>query len=226
VAIALRDQRAFAEHAAACAEQLNTSAHRVLAAKCEKLKQTAQRAELDLDGVQLPDPNYQTEQLIVSQLTSQLESCRGARERAGRCLSFLLKGCGASEGFLYVLAESGPELIARQGGRDEPADLLPMVRDHIAAELSDQDAGTAMVPEGARVPEPPPITSELKASGDERFRLVLLAHQVSGAFAITGVVAVVVKPGKRFVYPGPLAAELSRLLLDAGDAVPALAGPQ
>jgi hypothetical protein len=154
-----------------------------------------------------------------------LESCRGAADRAQRCLAILLDHSQASEGFLYTLGDDGPELVARIGTIDVPATLLGSVRELIEAEQRDQDQSTAALPaepiESASVPL---TTSELTGAHGERYRLVLLGHQVSGAFAITGVAAAVAKPGKPFVYPSSVAAELSRIILESGDAVPALIG--
>jgi hypothetical protein len=49
--------------------------------------------------------------------------------------------------------------------------------------------------------------------------LVLFSHQVASAFAITEIAAIVIRPGKAFIHPGPVAAELSRIALESGDAV-------
>ena len=55
----------------------------------------------------------------------------------------------------------------------------------------------------------------------ERLRLVLLTHQAA-RLPITGVAVAIVKPGRSFAYPAVVATQLSRILLEAGDAVPAI----
>jgi hypothetical protein len=56
----------------------------------------------------------------------------------------------------------------------------------------------------------------------ERYRMVLLSHKVQSGHAITGVAVAVVAPGRRFAYPGQTASQLSKILHDSGDVVPAV----
>jgi hypothetical protein len=51
---------------------------------------------------------------------------------------------------------------------------------------------------------------------------VLLGHPVQSGFAITGVIVAVIKPGRRFAFAGPVATQLSRILQESGDVVPAI----
>ena len=57
------------------------------------------------------------------------------------------------------------------------------------------------------------------ATGIAGCELVLLSHQLPDGFAITGVAALVCRTNETFTHPGALAARLSRMSADLGDAV-------
>jgi tetratricopeptide (TPR) repeat protein len=219
VATHLRDQAGFARHVTLCAEQLRPGSSRLLTAKYEKLKLVARRAELRVEpGLMETAP--QTEQLTASQLTSLLDGCRGLHERARQSLAILLRQSGSTEGFLFTLGERGPELVARHGACEAPSDLAIVVRDYLDMELRDEDVQTATL--AGEDEATGALATECSGAHGERFRLVLLTHETAEGHAITGVAAALVSPGKAFTYPGPTATQLSRLLLDSGDVVPAI----
>ena len=216
VAIDAGDHGAFASFSAQCAEELRAGASRVLTAKYEKLKQAAALAEIRVAAEPVLAPMIK-EPLSGSQLTSMLESCRGPNERAQQSLQILLCQSGVTEGFLFTLSESGPELSARVGDGDASPLIDTKVREYLDAEIRDQDLRTVSL----ELESSPPL-SEWAGSLGERFRLVLLSHAVETGSAITGVAVAVVLPGVHFMHPGPTATQLSRILLDSGDVVPAI----
>jgi hypothetical protein len=215
VAVIVHDNAGFALHASLCAEQLRGGSSRVLAAKLEKLKQIALRAEMRLqpetfEGVVMTE-------ISGSQLTSVLDGCRGFSERAHQALNVVLRHSGAGEGFLYTVAEHGPELAARIGDCERPERVAAFAREYLDAELRDQEMHTSTL-----APESAPIAGELTGSQGERYVPVLLGHPVQSGFAITGLIVAVIKPGRRFVFAGPVATQLSRILQESGDVVPAI----
>jgi hypothetical protein len=211
VAVELRDEPGFERYAGLYAEQLRVGASRVLTAKYERLKQEAIRARLSFSQ-ELAEVKDYTEQLTGSQLTSLLDGCSGFSDRARQSLGILLRHSGATDGFLFTLSERGAELAAKIGDHAMPAKMADSVRDYIEAETKNLDVRTASL-----APESLPVPSELTGSHGENYRMVLLSHPVSSGFAITGVAVAIVEPGKRFIYPGPVAMQLSKILVDCGD---------
>jgi hypothetical protein len=53
--------------------------------------------------------------------------------------------------------------------------------------------------------------------GELIYRPVLLNHAVDDGHAITGIAVFAISPGRIFVYPGEIAAQLSRLAIELGD---------
>jgi tetratricopeptide (TPR) repeat protein len=220
VAAHLGDRAGYAQYVGLCGDQLRPGSSRLLTAKYQKLKLAARRAEIRVEpGVM--QTVEQTEQLTGSELTSLLENCRGLPERARQGLAILLRQSGATDGFLYTLGERGPELVAQLGACEAPSDLATTVRDYLDVELRDQDVQTATLA-GDEEEATGALATECSGVHGERFRLVLLTHEAPEGYAVTGVAVVLVRPGKQFAYPGPTATQLSRVLLDAGDVVPAI----
>jgi tetratricopeptide (TPR) repeat protein len=217
VAVYLGDKPGFSKYVALCGEQLRAGSTRLLTAKYEKLKLAARQAEIRVDPDELETLDH-SELLTGSQLTSLLAGCRGFGERALQMLSILLRNTGAADGYLYTMAEQGPELVAQLGAGEPPSNMDGAVREYLDVELRDQDVETATLagePSGTQA-------SEWNGPRGERFRLVLLTHQTRDGYAITGVAVAVVRPGKNFAYPGATATQLSRLLHETGEAVPAI----
>jgi hypothetical protein len=146
-----------------------------------------------------------------------LDGCRGTAERAQQALHILLKQSGAAEGYLFVLGDNGPELVAKVGELSAPERMAAFAREYLNAEMRDQDVRTSSM-----MLDSAPMISEMTGIAGERYRPVLLSHPVAGGFAITGVAIAVLKPGRRFAFPGPTAIQLSRILHEAGDVAPAI----
>jgi serine/threonine-protein kinase len=217
VAVYLGDKPGFSQYVALCGEQLRAGSTRLLTAKYEKLKLAARLAEIRVEPDELETLEH-SELLTGSQLTSLLAGCRGFGERALQMLSILLRNTGAADGFLYTMGEQGPVLAAQLGAGEPPINMDGAVREYLDVELRDQDVETATLagePSGTQA-------SEWNGPRGERFRLVLLTHQTREGYAITGVAVALVKPGRNFAYPGATATQLSRLLQETGEAVPAI----
>jgi hypothetical protein len=147
-----------------------------------------------------------------------LVGCDKPSERAERALSLLLRRSGTDAGYLYLIGDHGPELVAQVGANEPPLGLPSVVSEFIDSELHEREVATRSLEA-----EDVPAKNSLWPSGkDEQHQLVLLSHQMSEGFAVSGVAALVVKQGVAFAHPGSLASHLSRLMFDAGDVTPIL----
>jgi hypothetical protein len=215
VAILARDTPAYESYARACAEQCRAAGSRVLGAKYERLVRAATTA-----SVHVPDaaPDHVLATLTGTQLTSVLVGCDRPSERAERALSLLLRRSGAEIGYLYLIGDHGPELVAKTGPNEPPLGLPSVVSEFIDSELHERELSTRSMEN-----EDVPAKNSLWPSAQgEQHQLVLLSHQMPEGFAVSGVAALVVKAGSVFSHPGSLASHLSRLVFDAGDVTPIL----
>jgi Protein kinase domain/AAA ATPase domain len=215
VAILARDTPAYESYARACAEQCRVAGSRVLGAKYERLVRAATTA-----SVHVPDaaPEHVLATLTGTQLTSVLVGCDRPSERAERALTLLLRRSGAEAGYLYLIGDHGPELVAKAGPNEPPLGLPSVISEFIDAELHERELSTRSMEN-----EDVPAKNSLWPSAQgEQHQLVLLSHQMPEGFAVSGVAALVVKVGSLFSHPGSLASHLSRLVFDAGDVTPIL----
>jgi hypothetical protein len=217
VAIGAKDSPAYETYARLCADQCRAAGSRVLGAKYERLVRAATSA-----AVHVPDaaPDHVLATLTGTQLTSVLVGCNKPSERAERALQLLLRRSGTTAGFLFLIGDHGPELVAQAGPNEPPLGLPSLVSEFIDRELQDRELNTRSLEAEE--------TSASNSIGptedrDTHHQLVLLSHQMSEGFAVTGVAALVIEPGATFVHPGSLASHLSRLTFDAGDVTPILA---
>jgi hypothetical protein len=211
VAIVFRDEPAFERNAALCAQQLRLGASRVLSAKYERLKQDAQRAELRL-SLELPELQGRTETLSVTYLTSMFDVCRNADDRDQQVLAIVLQHCGANEGFLYRLGADGVELSAKMGERSPSSELAETVRDYLEEETRADDTCTASLDPGSPHSNAP---AALGVVGRESTRMLLLSHATPEGHVVSGVVVAVLRGDQRFLHPGAIIAQLSRILHEA-----------
>jgi hypothetical protein len=214
VAVIARDTAAYEHYAKACADQCRTAGSRVLGAKYERLVRAAQTA-----SVHVPEaaPDHVLATLTGTQLTSVLVGCNLPRERAERALQLLLRRSGSDEGYLYLISDHGPELVAQAGPNEPPLGLPRVVADFIDAELHERELATRSLED-----EVPANNSLWPTPYGDKHQLVLLSHQMPEGFAVSGVAALLVKAGAPFTHPGTLATHLSRLVFDAGDVTPIL----
>jgi len=215
VAVLARDTAAYEKYAKACAEQCRAAGSRVLGAKYERLVRTATSASVHVSSAA---PQHVLATLTGTQLTSVLVGCNQPRERAERALSLLLRRSGCESGYLYLIGDHGPELVAQAGPTEPPLGLPSIVSEFVDAELHERELATRSLEN-----EDVPANNSLwpNANGDQH-QLVLLSHQMSEGFAVSGVAALVVRAGAPFTHPGSLASHLSRLVFDAGDVTPLL----
>jgi tetratricopeptide (TPR) repeat protein len=214
VALAARDMAEYVRYAGLCAEQCAAANSRVLNAKYEKLKRMASSAEV---RVSLPALGAADEfsMLTGSQLTSVLVGCNLPNDRAQRTLDLLTRRCGAQAGYLYLLGAHGPSLVAQIGSRDAGRGLLAFVDEYLDLQLQDDDLKTGS--------QDADVDETLGAWIDEEGKHhhpILLSHQAETGSVVTGLAIAVMRPAQRFVPPSTLAAHLSRLIQDAGDAKP------
>lgn len=214
VAVLARDTTAYDTFAKACADQCRTAGSRVLGAKYERLVRAATTASVYVEDVA---PDHVLATLTGTQLTSVLVGCNLPRERAERSLSLLLRRSGTEEGFLYLIGDHGPELVAQAGPNEPPLGLPAVVAEFIDSELQERELATRSIED-----EVPAKNSLWPTPYGDKHQLVLLSHQMSEGFAVSGVAALLVKAGAPFTHPGTLASHLSRLVFDAGDVTPIL----
>jgi hypothetical protein len=212
VAILAKDAAAYETFAKRCAQQCRNSGSRALNAKYQRLVRSASSAAVHVHG---SVPEHVLATMTGTQLTSVLVGCHKPSERALRSLQLLLRRSGTSEGYLYLIGDHGPELVAQIGAGEAPAGLAGLVDEFIHVELADLAMNTRSL-EGD---DPAPAAS---TPASDSTQLVLLSHQTSEGFAVTGAAALRVKLGESFVAPGMLATHLSRLTFEAGDVTPVL----
>jgi hypothetical protein len=186
----------------------------VLNAKYERLKRVATSAEI---RVSLPALGAADEFSVLtgSQLTSVLVGCNLPNDRAQRTLDLLTRRCGAQGGYLYLLGAHGPNLVAQIGARDAGRGLLAFVDEYLDLQLQDDDLKTGTQDEDADET----LGAWIDEEGKHHYP-ILLSHQGETGSVVTGLAIAVMRPAQRFVPPSTLAAHLSRLIQDAGDAKP------
>jgi hypothetical protein len=114
------------------------------------------------------------------------------------------------------MAEHGPELAAQLAPEAAPPVLTTRIGELVEHEQREPLSRTGEV-QGDHI-----IDENVIRDGQRVYRLVVLSHRTSDGYAITGVAALIVDAEQQFTQPGPLAAQLSRLLLEAGDVMPLL----
>jgi hypothetical protein len=214
VAIIAKNQTDYERFSALCAQHSRGAKSRVLIAKHEKLQQAARVAD-----VRAAELTFTTEIGATRMgVTAMMLGSHKASERAHKTIDLLVRSSGTERGFLFLLGDQGPELSAQIGDLDAPDGLAAYVSEFLGTELQDHDVKTRSLEQDLDLPDIALWTSEL---GD-RYRPLLLSHQMSGGFAVTGVAIVVETPGMLFAHPGAIVAHLSRLAADSGDASPTL----
>jgi hypothetical protein len=213
VAIRANNHADYQRFVDACADECRNASSRVLRAKYERLVRAAASGQVAHGNTDL---NLST--LTGTQLTSLLVGCEQPSERAERSLTLLLRGSGTQTGFLFMMGDHGPQLSAQAGTREAPATLVTLVGELVASELHDHELRTGSLEQADAAQAATNLLDEHGA----QYRLILLQHQLQEGFAISGAAALLIEQGATFQHPGALAAQLSRLLLDAGDVTPVL----
>lgn len=198
------EQASSEHHAALSAEQWRSGRKRLSVARQSMF---AERRDPDgpLDEIS-----------IVSQFTSTLEGCNDATQRARCGLEYLGRNSGARGGLLYVQTEDGLARAAIFGDVEASPDLDSWASAYFSREL-DEEGETTDVHSDA----PDESATDHTFSGNRRYVPVLLTHQGPRGVALTGVALLLTDEESAFTYPSRVAAELSRTLGNAGDAVTA-----
>jgi hypothetical protein len=228
VASAARDQEAFERYAALCAEQFRASENRALSARYNRLVEEARKAELSVP-LEVADAAGFTETgtgTLVSQITTLMEGCRGPQERAQRGIELLVKTSRSSQGFLYMLVDKGPALVAQLADREIPTEIETLAREALLDEMRSQTEGHTQTvtvtlmgdPEGDDSGTAPSPSDLWTRENGERYRPVLLSHATADGFITVGLAVLLEDPSQAFIYPAQLAADLSRHAYDSGDA--------
>jgi hypothetical protein len=153
---------------------------------------------------------------LVSQFTSTLEGCNDAMQRARCGLEYLGRNSGARGGLLYVQTEHGLARAASFGDVAASPALDSWASAYFAREFDEEGDSTGMHDDA-----PDDSAAQHTFSGNRRYVPVLLTHQGPRGVALTGVALLLTDEASAFTYPSRVAAELSRTLGNAGDAVTA-----
>jgi hypothetical protein len=208
VALLQLDEPAFERHAELCRVAYCAYKNPALVAKYQRLRQSAQsRIAPREKHSDTPDSLNSSSS---SRIIAALESCRTSPQRAQLALTVLLHKSGASAGFLFTVSPDGPECSARIGDLVLAHDLLPRVQNYLNEQL-----------EGAEITRTDSVAeagvSEWTMASGQRFRPVLLSHNLEGSLSISGLAVLAVPSEGRFNYPAQLAPAISRVLANSGD---------
>jgi hypothetical protein len=124
-------------------------------------------------------------------------------------LALLAQRSGATGGHLYQIRGDVPTLVASLGATEPDATLVDIVHEYIAAEAQADTQATSITEVG---------TQSGSTFEHTAFRPVLLSHYVDGGCVITGLAVFVHAPDRPFAHPAELAAQLSEMAQEAGDA--------
>jgi hypothetical protein len=153
---------------------------------------------------------------IKSRIRSVLQVCVTSQERARRSIEALVQQSGAGGGLLYTTTEKGLRLWASTLAAEPDVQMHAIAERYFENELQSREATRSIVDPSS--PSVSSSSSEWSTPNGERYVPVLLSHPLAQGTVLTGLSLLIVQPGAQFVYPSRLALELSRLLLQHGDA--------
>jgi hypothetical protein len=220
----LKDDEAFERNAKLCAAQYQAGHNRALVAKYQKLMQEARGAMMEISAELACAADFTQMSMIAAQtqMATLLEGCSGPKERAARSLALLIKLANCTGGFLYIMKEQGPELSATDSQQAPPPEMETLVQDRLNEEIAgeeditqegDDDDDDEQDDESSLAD----TTDWATQMGDE-YRSVLLGHNTSQGFAITGMAILVTNPRNEYIFPAETVEKVSRSLYDSGDA--------
>ncbi|HMI90517.1 MAG TPA: hypothetical protein VK509_04095, partial [Polyangiales bacterium] len=210
VASLARNEPLFARCAERCAELYRAGENRALSARYARLIQDAKQAELGISAglTAAADFTGQTLGESVAHVTSIMESCVNARDRARCALQLLMQHSGAHAGWLYGGQDGVIVELAQLGPEAMPANVDQLARGFLLAQ-AETDGDTQ---DGTDMQTTPGPTAEWQGARGERYRPVLLAHPTGEGLAVLALAILLVEPGVEFHYPADVAAEVSRLV--------------
>lgn len=205
VCIHLADDDGFRRNAALCAVHYRTERSGPLAAKYERLRRDAQRAEkLMVQATRVVSSMSNDMDLDVVTI---LDGCETRNARATRMLEVLLESSGADEGFLFTMEAGGPVLIATTAEQDLPPRVAESAMQYLAAECQPDEATVLTDHTSA-------MKSEWTADGGHLYRPVLLTHFANDTTVVTGLAVLATRAGTPYRHPAAAAQSLSRVLFE------------
>jgi hypothetical protein len=118
--------------------------------------------------------------------------------------------CGADAGVLYLVGAHGPFAAASSGNAEDSLRSLALeYLQNEATDMATTGEGSSLTTGDSQV--------DWTGSQGEKYRPVLLTHESSDGFLVTGVAVVAMAPDAPFSYPSRVANEVSRHLRKMGD---------
>jgi len=205
IAISQSDAAGYERYRALCEWEFVKASNPALSAKLQRLTREAQQRKVIAEAPMLEGARN----LPATTIRLKLQGCNDAAERARVALALLAQRSGATEGHLYQMRGDVPTLVASIGAVEPDPSLVDIVNEYIAAEAQADTQATGITEVGV----------QSGATFDQTsFRPVLLSHYVDGTCVITGLAVFVHALDRPFVHPAQLAAQLSEMAQDAGDA--------
>ena len=150
---------------------------------------------------------------LFSQFGAAIERCQNETERARCGVTFLVRASGALGGVLYLQKAGGLTYVASVGDTAASGELDARALSYLERELDAAEITQVY----CEVSEP--VRMEQATRAERRFVPVLLTHPAAGGIAVTGVAMLLTLETSAFSYPRRVAAELSRAVGAAKDAV-------
>jgi hypothetical protein len=211
IALHLQNSADYEQFSQLCAEHCLAAGGRALRAKYDRLAGAARASAMLQPGARAAALSTS---LLDTRIKAVLSECSEPRLRAERSLQLLLSDSGAAEGALYLLRDDGPVLAAHIGELSNELQLTVAVQAFVEDEFTQRASLTVSAATG--------LKSSVATTKLQQHVFILLGHQTSEGFGISGVAALHVKKGASYAQPGALAAGLSRMLSEHGDVVPRL----
>lgn len=228
VAIDMGDSASFEDHAERCLAQLKKSTNRSLIDKYERLVARAHAAGIEVISqlVSAIEMSENIEAEILNRLSELLSACNNPIERHRSALDFLVDQASCLGGFLYLMQDNQPVLVAQNGQVVLPDGVLTMVEEEIAREMASEaiemtatmtatEENTAEMTVTEAVDTTEMVfqnTEYLTGTKGELLYPMILSHHISDRFYISGAAVLAIDPQKEFRLPTFLSSTLSRML--------------
>jgi hypothetical protein len=216
VAIYSNDTEGCTKSISLCREQYVDRINPALVAKYDKLVQEAKNSEAGAFSRVVLKSNLfeQSGNSIEETMSTILTSCDGYKEGAQRLLELFVEYSATASGYLYTLQSDGPLLVA-QSGKERPVDgLLSFVKEFLSTELSQEDDNTATDTRSTTGGNSTGIWAKHGLSG---YRPVLIGHHTQSGYVVTGLVVLIMRKNRKFIYPIDLIGPASKFLLESGN---------
>jgi Protein kinase domain/AAA ATPase domain len=186
-----------------------------LASKFQKLLRDSQRRTSETIA---PSATPASFGLTSTVLRDSIRNCSHAMQRAEVSLAYLAEKSGVQRAYLFFATDADPKCVATLGAPAPSQAMTAAVREYLVAALGSGDVSTGESRDTTSLSEH--WNSFLESTA----RPVLLSHYVGDQCIITGLAVLVVESRGVFTYPAEAAAQLSRVLYEAGDVTGVSAG--